>query len=78
MSTMTCGYCGKSFAEDQGQPACASCPLRSGCRFLRCPHCGYENPTAPPWLARVRGWFTDELGATGETATESEKEALHR
>jgi rubredoxin len=53
----TCGFCGRVFAEDEGQPTCGSCPLKGGCQLVRCPHCGYENPVAPPWLARVRAWF---------------------
>lgn len=58
MVTMhNCGFCGRAFAEDQGQPTCGACPLRGGCSLVRCPHCGYENPLTPPWLAKVRAWF---------------------
>jgi hypothetical protein len=66
MSGVTCGYCGRTFAEDQGQPACASCPLKGGCRFLRCPHCGYENPCPPHWVERLRGWLGSESGRPNE------------
>jgi hypothetical protein len=52
-----CGYCRRTFAPDEGQPTCVSCPVRGGCQFVRCPHCGYENPVTPPWLAKVRAWF---------------------
>jgi hypothetical protein len=52
-----CGFCGRPFATDEGQPTCVSCPVRGGCQFVRCPHCGYENPVEPAWLTRVRAWF---------------------
>lgn len=57
MSECCCGFCGRRFAPDEGQPTCASCPLKGGCQLVRCPHCGYENPLTPAWLTRVRGWF---------------------
>jgi hypothetical protein len=58
--TIRCGFCGGSFAEDRGQPACRGCPLGSGCGSIRCPACGYENTAAPAWLdtlvARASRW----------------------
>gem|GEM_PF-1857304 len=58
---VVCGFCGREFAEDRGQPACRACPLSAatgGCRRLRCPHCGYENPVLPRWLVRLAGrWW---------------------
>ncbi len=54
---MTCGFCGRTFEEDRAQPTCQACPLSRGCRAIRCPHCGYENPAvpaAPAWLLRLR------------------------
>ncbi|CAN5781985.1 hypothetical protein BH23GEM9_BH23GEM9_28330 [soil metagenome] len=53
----SCGFCGRVFRQDEGQPTCAACPLSGGCRLVRCPHCGYENPVAPAWVDRVRAWF---------------------
>ena len=53
---VTCGYCGRTFAEDRGQAACGSCPLGSACRYVRCPACGYENPVEPKWLAGLKRW----------------------
>ena len=50
---LTCGLCGRRFVEDRGQRACRACPLSAGCRFVRCPACGYENPVEPEWLARL-------------------------
>jgi len=69
MSVMTCGYCGRSFPEDQGQPTCAECPLKGACRFVRCPYCGYENPTTPAWVERLRSW----LGAEGRSGRADER-----
>jgi hypothetical protein len=49
-----CGYCGRSFLENRGQPACRSCPLGNACRYVRCPACGYENPVEPTWLSGLK------------------------
>lgn len=57
MSMVTCGYCRESFEEDRAQPTCGACPLSSACNFVRCPHCGYENPATPAWITRLRGWL---------------------
>lgn len=66
MSTMTCGYCNTSFVEDQGQPTCSGCPLKGGCRYVRCPHCGYENPCEPEFMARLKRWLkSDDARAAG-------------
>lgn len=36
-----CALCG---FEYEPLPACPlSCPLRGGCHFVCCPHCGYQN-----------------------------------
>jgi hypothetical protein len=54
---MTCGVCRRRFEEDRGQAVCRGCPLHAGCRFVRCPHCGFENPVEPPWLLSLRRWL---------------------
>jgi hypothetical protein len=56
MVTITCGFCGVDFDEDPDQAACRSCPLSRACGLVRCPHCGYENPQQPEWLAKLRRW----------------------
>ena len=33
------------------------CPLHTGCRFVRCPYCGFENPVEPSWLLTLRKWW---------------------
>lgn len=53
---LVCGFCQREFREDAAQPTCQACPLSRACRFVRCPHCGYENPAPPAWLDRVRRW----------------------
>ncbi len=58
---LVCGLCGRGFREDSGQPTCLGCPLAGSCHFLRCPHCGFENPVMPGWLARVKGWFAHRV-----------------
>jgi hypothetical protein len=79
MNRHVCGYCGEHFAEDQGQQACASCPLKGGCHFVRCPKCGYENPCTPEWMARLRAWLgTIDARAAGhadERAPQDAREA---
>lgn len=54
---MNCGFCGKAFDEDRGQPACRQCPVGSGCGLVRCPHCGYENPGTPGWISFLKRRF---------------------
>jgi hypothetical protein len=57
---IVCGFCAQSFVEDQGQPACRSCPLSTDCRYIRCPNCGYENPVSPRWLTRLTRWMVHD------------------
>ena len=51
---MNCGFCGRAFDEDRSQPACRACPVGSGCGLVRCPHCGFENPGTPGWIAYLK------------------------
>jgi hypothetical protein len=48
-----CGLCSAEFDEDRSQPTCKACPLGDGCGLIRCPHCGYENPSTPAWLSTL-------------------------
>ena len=50
---VVCGFCARKFRQEYGQPVCRPCPLAGMCRMVRCPHCGYENPTPPAWLTRL-------------------------
>jgi hypothetical protein len=60
MNTVTCGFCREHFKEDYGQRTCGSCPMKGGCSFVRCPHCGFENPMTPPWMLRLRSWLRSD------------------
>lgn len=60
--SLVCGFCGREFEEDRAQPACGACPLARGCRWVRCPYCGYENPETPRWLERLAGWLARNGG----------------
>lgn len=60
-----CGFCGDAFTEDRGQPACLGCPLAAGCRYVRCPSCGYENPVTPGWLERLMAFWPHAEGGEG-------------
>jgi hypothetical protein len=75
MSSITCAYCGESFTEDLGQMACAACPMRGGCRFIRCPKCGYENPCEPEWVARLRSWLRTQDPRSTEVAAFADPDA---
>jgi hypothetical protein len=55
--TVVCGFCAREFTEDRGQSTCGACPLTGGCRWIRCPHCGYENPETPRWMEGLRKVF---------------------
>lgn len=61
--SITCGFCGRDFFEDRAQPACQSCPLAQACRFVRCPHCGYDNPLNPAWVERLGTWMRSHVSA---------------
>jgi hypothetical protein len=48
--TISCSLCGHAFREDEAQTSCAGCPVRGGCRLVKCPNCGFETPPDPAWL----------------------------
>jgi len=58
LRTVVCGFCAREFAEDRGQSACGVCPLTGGCRWIRCPYCGFENPETPRWVDRLARLLT--------------------
>ncbi len=61
----TCGYCGHRFDVEEGRRSCHACSLvGGGCRSLRCPRCGYENPEEP----RALGWLRRLFGREKERA----------
>jgi hypothetical protein len=55
---MKCSYCGLEFKEEDAQKGCSGCSLMKGCGMVRCPRCGYEMPSEPKWIGRLRAWRT--------------------
>lgn len=55
---VTCGFCAQEFEVDRAQPTCQACPVGSGCRLVRCPHCGFDNPETPRWIERLENWLS--------------------
>ncbi len=53
---MKCGFCAHEFTEEEGQATCSRCALFGGCRFIRCPSCGYEMPRTPGLLKMLQRW----------------------
>src|SRR5437660_11197929 len=51
-----CSMCAFEFAETSSQGSCGKCALFSGCRYIRCPRCGYEMPRTPGLVKMVRRW----------------------
>lgn len=47
---MRCGMCGHELTEAGIEKACRGCSAFGGCRLVKCPHCGYEQPQPPRWL----------------------------
>ena len=50
-------FCGMEYTEEQGQTACASCPI-SNCKLTKCPNCGFENIPEPASLDFFRKLFS--------------------
>lgn len=73
---MNCGFCGKPFDEDSSQPACKQCPVGSGCGLVRCPHCGYENPGTPGWIAFLKKHLGKKPDPVAAVATVSRPRSL--
>ena len=52
-AALSCPLCGHTFNPAE-EPACASCPLHSGCNLVCCPACGYQTVDVHrSWLARM-------------------------
>ncbi|PIQ87943.1 MAG: hypothetical protein COV73_01480 [Candidatus Omnitrophica bacterium CG11_big_fil_rev_8_21_14_0_20_43_6] len=47
---MKCTLCGYKFSENEAEKACKNCPVKKGCKLLKCPNCGFETPPKPQWL----------------------------
>ncbi len=68
---MICGNCGRSFTARQGEFACHGCGHFGGCHLVKCPHCGYEQPQEPVWVAKLR----DLLARAGIGSRTQQKDA---
>lgn len=38
-----CNYCDKQFSKPS-TVGCGSCEFSRGCKKIKCPYCGYDNP----------------------------------
>jgi ferrous iron transport protein A len=54
---MKCSFCQFEFSEEAAEAACGRCALFGGCRFLRCPRCGFEMPRTPALIKLMRRWI---------------------
>jgi hypothetical protein len=50
---VTCGFCGREFAEQEARKTCTQCSLFGGCKNVKCPYCGYEMPQVPKFLGKL-------------------------
>ncbi len=53
---MKCGFCGHELTEEGIAKACQGCGAFGGCRLVKCPRCGYEQPQIPKWLQKLAQW----------------------
>jgi hypothetical protein len=51
-----CSFCGLELTDEKIEKACQGCGAFGGCRLVRCPRCGYEQPQEPAWLKKVLTW----------------------
>jgi len=53
---MKCPLCGLEFREEDGQAACKGCVMAKSCHLIKCPNCGYEVPTEPELIKKLKRW----------------------
>lgn len=51
-----CCFCGLELTGEKIEKACRGCSAFGGCRLIKCPRCGYEQPQEPAWLKKVLAW----------------------
>ncbi len=54
---MRCTFCGHEFTPEEGSRGCASCPVKAGCKMVKCPRCNYEIPPEPAWITKIKKLF---------------------
>jgi uncharacterized C2H2 Zn-finger protein len=53
---MKCPLCGLKFSENEAEKACCGCPFVKNCNLIRCPNCGYEIPSEPEFIKKIKKW----------------------
>ncbi|MCS7064818.1 MAG: hypothetical protein NZL85_00940 [Fimbriimonadales bacterium] len=51
-----CAFCGRELTQEGIERACKGCGAFGGCRLVKCPSCGYEQPQEPLWLRKLIEW----------------------
>ena len=75
---MKCGFCTHEFTESEGEATCSRCALFGGCRFIRCPRCGYEMPRTPGLLKMLRRWAGRRAGSVAQSTSADSNMSLAR
>jgi hypothetical protein len=53
---MICQFCGIEFPEEVKNKECSMCLLANGCKFVKCPNCGYEIPAESKSVKKLFNW----------------------
>ena len=65
---MRCSFCGHELTDDGIEKACRGCAAFGGCRLVKCPICGYEQPQEPRWIRNLVNWAKRKrAGSTPKT-----------
>ena len=51
---MRCDFCGYEFTAEEAPRGCGNCPVKAGCRMVKCPRCNYEIPPEPGWVRWIK------------------------
>ncbi len=54
------------FSEAEAKRPCHGCPLGKNCNLTCCPNCGYQTPTEPSWLVRLRHRWQRRRGPSAD------------
>ena len=53
---MKCSLCGYHFNEQESKGGCSTCHVFGACKMIRCSNCGYETPSEPKIIKRLKNW----------------------
>ncbi|MDF1562733.1 MAG: hypothetical protein P1V51_06800 [Deltaproteobacteria bacterium] len=61
---MSCDFCGLDFDVTNSREGCAACSVwgGGGCKYVKCPRCGYEMPELPDlpgWVQRIKSFLSN-------------------